>query len=151
MNRCKLAQDALFSVVGQVFADVAPERNPGGYREPAAKGPDGLAPYLAQIDDKSPETLSVMTGPIYELKLLPQVVLAFGGKALADREAEAWRRTEALRAALAEDPRLNGLVDWADCAAVLDIDPGDNPANRWMAGGLVVEVRLLLTAPSAIG
>ncbi|KQV66636.1 hypothetical protein [Caulobacter sp. Root343] len=146
-NRLRAAHDALWALVGTLFAGDTLHRNPSGLKAPAAKT-DGLAGYVAQHDDNLPETVGVVCGPIYDLKATAEVTIAFSGKTKDDRQAAAYVKLEMLKTAIAADRQLGGAVDYADIAGA---QPTDVPDSDWMAGGLYVQIGLLFGAPTPAG
>ena len=145
MNRVKQASDALAALIETAFAGTAGAkvfRNPKGRK---AWQPTGLAVVLT--DDDAPEVLRVMTGPAYDLRLEPELLLAQRGDH-ADRVASQWDAVETLKAALAADFTLGGAVedarlDGSECA---DLDD-----DTWIGGGLSLRIRLLFNAPTPVG
>lgn len=147
-NKLRAAQNALWALISTTFKDIAlTERNPSGYRTPAAKT-DGLATYVAQEDDDAPETLRTMCGPIYDLRAAPTITLALSGKSKDEREVAAFALLDRLQAALESDRVLGGAVEYADIASA---QPCDVPKDHWMAGGLHIEVGLLFDAKTPAG
>lgn len=139
-NRLLAACDALWALVEATFTGATPIRNPDGHKQPSPKV-DGMAAYVAQQDDDQPEVVGVMCGPIYDLKAVVEVTLAFSGKTKQDREVAATAYLELLKTALEGDRQLGGAVSYADIAAAPKIDVADSP---WMAGGRYVQVGLLI-------
>jgi len=146
-NKLRAANNGLWALVQAAFSDAALERNPAGYRTPAAKA-NGLATYVAQEDDDAPEVLRTMCGPIYDLRAATFLTFALSGKNKDEREVAAFALLDRLQTALKADRQLGGAVEYADIAGS---QPCDVPKDHWMAGGLVVEVGLLFDAETPAG
>lgn len=145
-NKVLTAHEALGALLTVAF-DVPVEKNPDRHVAPANKV-DGRAAYVALEDDELPDVLAVMTGPIYDLKVVPLVTLAFSGGSKEERKVLAYAALDTLRLALEADRSLGGTVDYADIASANAVDAA---GSTWMAGGLEVGVGLLLSAPTPAG
>ena len=144
MNRVAAANNALFALVEATFPDpaVIVMRNPDGQRAlPAAN-------FLVSMqDDNEPEVLRVLSGPVYDLKAV--ALLTIARKALEkDRREHQWYGVEAMRAALAVDVTLGGVVEDARLEGV---EGADMDRAKWLGGGLDLSIRLLFAAPSPAG
>ena len=142
-NRIAAANDALYDLLEETFADVATLfRNPDGQRE------FGSAEIVVSMDDDDEaEVLRVLTGPFYDLKLTPVVTLA--RKALEGlRREDAWAAMDLIRDALAADVTLGGVVEDAriEMSETAQLDRA-----RWLGGGVDLSIRLLFAAPSPAG
>lgn len=142
MNKVSAANAALWDLVEATFPTATRLRN-----SESAKAFESGDFVIAQMDDRDPEVLAVMSGGICDLKLTPTLTFALKGTS-AEREAEVWEAVETLRLALAADVTLGGAVDDARLEGV---EPAELEAARYAAGGLDVLVRLLATAPSKAG
>lgn len=146
-NKIRAGHDALWAVVQATLPDGELHRNPAGHKKPASRGAD-LVQYVTQTDDTAAEVLAVMTGPVYDLEVTANVVVAYAGKTRDERQAAAYAAQGLLAAALAADRFLGGAVDYADLDTV---DPVDSTETDWLADGLEIRVRLLVTAPTRAG
>lgn len=149
-NRCRAVHQALAALIAGLLDDGDDlVRNPDGYVAPKARTVGELVPYTALEDDRDPEVLATLCGPVYDLKATPRVVLAFAGGIKDGRQDAADIKLEALRAALAADPRLGGVCDYADIDSAEPCEA--DGALGWMAGGLEVRVAILFSAPTRAG
>lgn len=142
MNRILAAHDALDALLATLFPTALRFRNPEGQAHLKA---DDTVVVLA--DDEAAETLNVMSGAVYDLKVTPTVTLARRATE-GVRRGDIWADVDALRLALDADPTLGGVVEDARLDAA---EPAGLERARWMAGGLDVSVRLLFAAPSPAG
>ena len=142
MNKVSAANAALWALIEATFPDAVRLRN-----TESAKAFETGSFVIAQMDDREPEVLAVLSGGICDLKLVTTLTFAMKGVS-AEREAEVWDAVETLRQALDASVTLSGAVDDARLEGV---EPADLDAARYAAGGLDVLVRLLLTAPSKAG
>jgi hypothetical protein len=146
-NKVRDAHQRLWALVEATFPDASRHRNPAGPRAPTAKA-GGLAQYVSLTDDNMPDIVGVMCGPVYDLKATPELTFAFSGKTKDERQEAAYAQVELLKAAIAADRQLSGAVSYCDIAGVQPTDVAD---SDWMAGGLYVQVGLLLDAPTPAG
>lgn len=150
-NAIRRAHDALAALLSAAFDEVdglTLARNPSGHTPPKARAQGEMAFYLALIDDTEPEVEAVLTGPVYDLRATPTVVLAYAGGTKDARQGAAWLALEPVKTALAADRTLAGAVSYAELEAA---GPADVADNDWMAGGLEVRVSLLFDAPTKAG
>ncbi len=150
-NAIRRAHDALAALLTEAFAEVdglTLARNPSGHAPPKARAQGELAFYLALIDDNEPEVEAVLTGPVYDLRATPTVVLAYFGGTKDARQLAAYAALDLIKAALASDPTLAGAVSYAELEAAAPADVAD---SDWMAGGLEVRMGLLFDAPTKAG
>lgn len=148
MNALQTAHTALAALLASLFPDAEPVRNPNGHQPPRLKGGNALAAYVAMDDDEDPETLAIMTGPVFDLKIAPRVTIAFVGLDRQARLTAAWTAVDTLKNALAADRSLGGAVQYAELQPASQTAGG---VNDWLAGGLEIPVTLLVTATSAAG
>ena len=145
VNRVRQANDAVATLITATFLTAdgfKVLRNPKGQKAWA----DAVA-AVVMTDDKDPETVRVMTGPIYDLSATPEVLIARKGSE-ADRAEAEWDDVETLKAALAADVTLGGAVEDARLEGV---EGADLDTNTWIGGGLTVRIRLLFAAPTPAG
>lgn len=145
MNRVQAANDAVWALVQQTFGfltGVVLHRNPKGQKAWSA---DGFA--VVQTDDKEPETVRVLSGPIYDLSLEVEILFARRGSE-ATRAGAEWDDIEILKAALLADVDLGGVVEDARLAGV---ETANLDTNTWIGGGLSARIRLLFAAPTPAG
>lgn len=145
MNRILQANDAVAAVIEAAFSTVEGAkawRNPKGQKAWAS-----TACAVVLTDDKDPETIRILSGPIYDLSLEPEVLFARLGHE-ADRSALEWADVERLKTAIAADPTLGGAVEDARIAGVED---AELDTHTWAGGGLIVRLRLLFAAPTPAG
>lgn len=145
MNRVKAANDALAALLTSAFAPVPQAkffRNPKG-----AKAWAGATVAIVMTDDKEPETLRTLSGPVYDLQIEPEVLIARRG-AEADRAAPEWDDVEFLKTVLATDLSLGGAVEDVRLSGV---ENADLDTDQWIGGGLAVRIRLLFAAPTPAG
>lgn len=147
-NKVRLAHDAVWDLLERSFPGATRQRNTGGKDQPAPRGQDGMAQYVALEDDSDPEVLATLCGPIYDLRIEPVVTLAFSGKVKDERSAAAWEAVETLKSAILADFTLGGAVSYAEIVAPRPVEASD---TSWLAGGLDVGIEILLTAPTRGG
>lgn len=142
-NRIAAANDALYDLLEETFADAATLfRNPDGQRQF-----DAAEIVVSMDDDDEAEVLRVLTGPVYDLKLTPVVTLA--RKALEGvRREDAWAAVDLIRDALAVDVTLGGVVE---DARIEMSETAQMDRARWLGGGVDLSIRLLFAAPSPAG
>ncbi len=144
MNRAQQANDALASVLDAL----ATARGGTFHRNLRGSQPwAGDAVFIQQEDDLEPEVLRVLSGPIYDLKLEVELLMARKGKP-GDRMDDEWADIEALKAALKVDPTLGGKVE---DARISGGEAADLDKSKWLGGGRYVTVRLLTSADSPLG
>jgi len=141
-NKVRAAHDALATLLGATFPGVMILRNPGGHVAPKPRVAGALEPYVALSDDTDADVVSVLMGPIYDLKARPCITLAFAGGAKDARSTAAYDALASLAAALAQDHSLGGSTDYADIDASSECDA--EGATAWLAGGLEIHVGLLI-------
>lgn len=143
-NRVQAANNALAARLEAAFIDPKYKhfRNPDGQR-----AFDRADFVVSLMDDEEPETINVISGPIYDLKLTPLVTLA-SKQGSAERRDDAWSAVDIVRDALAADVTLGGFVEDARIEAV---EPADMDRAKWAGGGVDLTIRLLFAAPSAAG
>lgn len=145
MNRVQQANDAVSALITATFTEGAGYkvwRNPKGQKAWADAGA-----AVVMTDDKDPETVRVLSGPIYDLSATPEILIARKGTDEA-RAAEEWADVEALKVALAADVSLGGAVEDARLEGV---EGADLDTSTWIGGGLTVRIRLLFAAPTPAG
>ena len=150
-NAVRTAHEALATLLSAAFSDVdglTLSRNPSGHAPPKARAQGEMAFYLALIDDTEPEVEGVMMGPVYDLRALPTVVVAYAGGTKDQRQQAAYEALAAINGRLVLDRTLGGAVAYAELDGA---NPADVPDNDWMAGGLELRVSLLFTAPTKAG
>lgn len=141
-NRVLEASNALDTLLRAALTGATHVRNPSGQSHFAA------GEFVASLmDDQEPEVLQVLTGPVYELKLVPVLTLVRKAGEAARRDGP-WADVDTIRAALAVDPTLGGVVEDARIAG---IEGAEMDRARWMGGGLDLSIRLLFAAPSPAG
>lgn len=152
MNRIKQAHDALAALVQACFGDTLAEPGAAFHRnvEETIDWDSAGAAVVSQMDDKDPEVVATLCGPIYDLAARPTLVIARrnAGGTTAGREDAEWADVEALKASLAADVTLGGAVE---DARIDGADTADLESARWMGGGLEITVRLMFNAPSKAG
>lgn len=148
-NAIKAAHDALENAVRMALSDLLSMPGAGFHRNASARVDWSVAnaPLIAMDDDKSPEVTAVMCGPIYDLTARPVIVVA-RPVASADRETDEWADVEAIKARLALDVTLGGVVE---DARLDEADNADLADDTWMGGGIEITVRLMFNAPSKAG
>lgn len=148
-NKIKAAHDALENVVRTALSDLLSMPGAALHRNASARVDWSVAgaPLITMDDDKSPEVTAVMCGPIYDLTARPVIVVA-RPKASAAREADEWADVEAIKARLALDVTLGGVVE---DARLDEADTADLADETWMGGGIEITVRLMFNAPSKAG
>lgn len=145
MNRVQQANDAVSALITAAFPEFdgfKVWRNPKGQKVWS----DSTA-AVVMTDDKDPETVRVLSGPIYDLSATPEILIARKGSE-ASRADDEWADVESLKAALAADGTLGGAVEDARLEGV---EGADLDTTTWIGGGLTVRIRLLFAAPTPAG
>lgn len=145
-NRLRAANDAVWELVQAAFAGAAPapvfHRNPDGDK---AWAKNTVA--VVQHDDKTPETLRVLCGPAYDLKITPRVLLA-RRRGPDERASMEWDDVETLKAAVDADRTLGGVVEHVRLGPP---EPADLDEAQWLGGGLEIPLTVLFSAPTEAG
>lgn len=143
MNRIAAAHAALYALVQATFpAPAKTFRNPTGM-----KHFDSGEMVASLDDDATPEVLRTMSGPVYDLKLVPTLTVV-RKLSEAERREDSWDDVERLKAALAADVTLGGVVE---DARIDTVESAEMDRAKWMGGGLDIGIRLLFAAPSSAG
>lgn len=148
-NRVAAANDAIWALLQAVFSEVETKvRNPHKQVAPKARGVNGVSTYIEMQDGRAPEVDRVLNGPIYDLRLITHVIVAFLGPEESRRDA-ATAAVERLKNAILSDFTLGGAVEYA-CLQATE-DAASSTGLEWMAGGVLIPVRTLFSANSQAG
>ncbi|MEH0194571.1 hypothetical protein V7S57_02430 [Caulobacter sp. CCNWLY153] len=154
-NQNDAVHDALEALLNGLFTDAAGiVRNPDRYVEPRRKQDtaDGLAAYVALEDDSDPDVLGTVIGDgdtTFDLACTPNVVLCFSGGKRDDRLKAARAYRDVLSDALKADRFLGGAAAYAEIDNQMPAEAGS--ADAWMAGGLMLGIRILFTGATKAG